>query len=71
LDAQSREGALAASALRLASELDAGAGMAAAAIARELRTTMTTLMESTEQPKEDGLDDLAARRAARHTATGS
>jgi len=47
--------ALAATAVELARTLDAGAGLAVAAVARELRATLTELA-SMEVPDDDGLD---------------
>jgi hypothetical protein len=61
--------ALASSALTLAEALDEGAGLSTAAVARELRATMTELLKAAAKPEEDRVDDLSARRAARRAST--
>jgi hypothetical protein len=52
--------ALSASALVLARTLDEGAGMAAAAVARELRSTLTALAEGGKAGDADPFADIAA-----------
>ncbi|HSJ45285.1 MAG TPA: hypothetical protein VK923_11445 [Euzebyales bacterium] len=56
-------GSLAAAALVLAAELDAGAGMAAAAVSRELRVIMQALAADPARavdPEQELLGDLSA-----------
>lgn len=59
---------LAHTAYALARKLDQDAGMAAAAVARELRATMLELAKNAAPAVKDGLDDLQARREARRGA---
>jgi hypothetical protein len=59
---------LAHTAYALARKLDQDAGMAAAAVARELRATMADLAKSATPVDRDGLDDLRARREKRRGA---
>ncbi len=54
----SADEALAAVAFKLAEVLDAGAGMATAAVARELRATLTQLRDA--RPADDDVDDWIA-----------
>ena len=63
--------ALAKMAATLAQSLDEGAGMATAAVARELRATLTELRESANATQQtiSKADELRARRQARITGT--
>lgn len=65
-----QDNALAATAVMLARALDDGVGARdAAAVARELRATVTELTrESAKTPARTGLDELRARREARRGA---
>ena len=55
----------------LAKTLDEGAGLATAAVARELRVTLVELgARRPSKPQEDSLDQRRARRAARGGAAG-
>ncbi|GIH91953.1 hypothetical protein Psi01_25830 [Planobispora siamensis] len=56
---------LAETAYTLARALDEGAGLSTAAIARELRSVLTEIAKVVPESREDTVDDLAARRAAR------
>jgi hypothetical protein len=59
---------LAHTAYALARKLDDDAGMAAAAVARELRTTMIELTKLAGPADADVLDELNARRSERRGA---
>ena len=52
---------LAASALMLARQLDDGAGLATAAVARELRATLTDIARTDEEADGGAIGDLLAR----------
>jgi hypothetical protein len=51
-------------ALALARELDAGAGMATAAVARELRATLAALSDDVGEGDIDAIAELVARLSA-------
>jgi hypothetical protein len=55
------DGSLAATALTLARTLDGGAGLATAAVARELRATLAALAGRVDEGGDDGTHDLISR----------